>query len=146
MASRSQRRMAMKYAHITAIVVGVFIALVGLYFITVIRGDTDRKNAECTEKTAGTVTEVVASGSQYVCAIDYVAEDVDCTTTVMSKNDLGVGSSVDVYYEPLTVKHIYIDGITPTGAKDVRTGLIMLLVGAVFIAYGVITKKMKAAS
>ncbi len=143
MTTRSQRRQQMKYAHITAIVVGIFIALCGLFFITVIRGETDQKNAECTEKTIGTVSDIQASGSKYIATIDYVAEDVDCQMEVETKEDLGVGTTLDVYYEPLTVRHIYIDGITKTGKSDVVTGLIMILVGGIFIAYGVITKKIK---
>ena len=44
MSSRSQRRMQMKNAHITAIVVGIFLILGGLYFIFVISGQTDGRH------------------------------------------------------------------------------------------------------
>ena len=141
--TRSQRQMQRKYAHITAIVVGIFLALGGVFFITVVRGETDARNAKCTEKTTGTVTEVTASGSKYLNTIEYVAEDVECSTTANIKEDLGVGTQLDVYYKPLTVKHIYIEGISETGMNDVVTGLIMILAGAAFVATGIFMKKLK---
>ncbi len=95
MSSRSQRRFQMKYAHITAIVAGIFVAVIGLYFIAVIRGETDKKNAKCTEKTTGVVTEVKSSGSDFLNTVDYVGDDVDCTVTIETKNDLGVGTKLD---------------------------------------------------
>ncbi len=142
MSSRSQRRFQMKYAHITAIVAGIFVAVIGLYFIAVIRGETDKKNAKCTEKTTGVVTEVKSSGSDFLNTVDYVGDDVDCTVTIETKNNLGVGTKLEVYYEPLTPKHIYIEGITKTGSSDVVTGLVMILAGAVLAALGIFVKKL----
>ena len=53
MSSRSQRNFQMKNWHLSAIVVGIILALIGLYFIFGISSQTDAKNARCTEKTTG---------------------------------------------------------------------------------------------
>ena len=143
MTTKSQRKQQMKYVHITSIVVGIFIALCGLYFTTGIRSNTNAKIAKCTEKTVGTVSDVKQSGSKYLNTVDYVAEDVECTAEYIIKQDLVVGTQLDVYYEPLTVSHIYIPNVSPTGADDVKTGLIMILAGAAFIAVGIFLKKLK---
>ncbi len=82
MSSRSQRRMQMKNAHITAIVVGIFLILGGLYFILVISGQTDAKNAKCTEKTVGTITYVSKPDSKYNVTIEYEIEGSAKTMTV----------------------------------------------------------------
>ena len=142
MSNRSQRRFRAKYGHVTAIVAGIFVAVIGLFFIAVIRGETDKRNAKCTEKTTGVITEVSTSGSGYLNTVDYVAEDIDCSVTVETKKDLGVGTELEVYYEPLTPKHIYIEGITKTGSSNVVTGLIMILAGAVLAALGFFVKKL----
>ncbi len=146
MSSRSQRRMQMKNAHITAIVVGIFLILGGLYFILVISGQTDAKNAKCTEKTVGTITYVSKSDSKYNVTIDYEIEGSAKTMTVKSKKDLGVGNTIDIYYEPLHFSHLYIEGITETGKTNIISGIIMIVIGAVFIAAGVALKKSKGSS
>ena len=146
MSSRSQRRMQMKNAHITSIVVGIFLILVGAYFIFVISGQTNEKNAKCTEKTVGTITNVSKSDSKYNTTIDYEIEGSAKTITVKSKKDLGVGNTIDIYYEPLYFSHLYIEGITETGTTNIITGCIMIAVGIVFIAVGVAMKKGKAKS
>ena len=143
MTSRSQRKFQMKYAHVTAIVVGIIIAIIGLFFIAVIRGETDGKNAKCTEKTTGVVADVKVSGSKYLNTIEYVAEDLDYSVTAETKNDLGVGTKLDVYYEPLTPGHTYIEGISKTGKDNVVEGLIMILAGGIFVAAGIFLKKIK---
>ena len=140
MSSRSQRRMQMKNAHITAIVVGIFLILGGLYFIFVISGQTDAKNAKGTEKTVGTITYVDKSDSKYNTMIDYE------TMTVKSKKDVGVGNTIDIYYEPLHFSHLYIEGITETGKTNIISGIIMIVIGVVFIAAGVALKKSKGSS
>ena len=55
--SRYRRRQQMKYFHYSAMVIGIFLAVLGLYFICVISGDTDKKNAKCTEVAQGIVSE-----------------------------------------------------------------------------------------
>ncbi len=139
MSNRSQRRMLMKNWHISAIVIGIILALLGLYSVFVISGETNRKNAECTEKTVGTITGVTKSGSAYLTDIDYVIEDSENTMTIEAKKDLGAGNTIDIYYEPLSWSHIYIEGVSPTGTKDVIFGLASILVGALFIGSGVVT-------
>ena len=66
MSTRSQRKFQRKYAHVTAKVVGIFIAVIGIFFIAMIRGETDARNAKCSEKTTGVVTDVKPSGSKYI--------------------------------------------------------------------------------
>ena len=143
MSNRSQRRMLMKNWHISAIVIGIILALLGLYSVFVISGETNRKNAECTEKTIGTITGVTKSGSTYLTDIEYVIEESEMDTTIEAKKDLGVGNTIDIYYEPLSWSHIYIDGVSPTGTKDVLFGIVVTLVGAAFIGAGVITLRKK---
>ena len=142
MSTRSQRKFQSKYAHVTAKVVGIFIAIIGICFIAIIRGETDARNAKCSEKTTGVVTDVKASGSKYLNTIEYVADDIDCTVTAETKKDLGVGTEIEVCYEPLTPKHAYIEGVSKTGTSNVVEGLVMILVGAAFFAAGVFLKKM----
>ena len=143
MSNRSQRRFLMKNWHISAIVIGIILALLGLYFVFVISGQTNRKNAECTEKTVGTITAVVKSGSTYSTSIDYKIEDYDNMMVVKAKEDLGEGNTIDIYYEPLSWSHTYIEGVSPTGKNDVIFGLGSILVGAVFIAMGVLELRKK---
>ncbi|MBO4900278.1 MAG: hypothetical protein J5509_08290 [Lachnospiraceae bacterium] len=146
MSSRSQRRFMMKNWHISAIVIGIILALLGLYFVFGISSQTNRKNAECTEKTVGTITAVTKSGSDYLTDIDYTIEDIDKSMTVKAKEDLGVGNTIDIYYEPLSWSHIYIEGVSSTGKNDVLFGLGSILVGAIFITMGVLElRKRKSA-
>ena len=143
MSNRSQRRMLMKNWHISAIVIGIILALLGLYSVFGISSQTNRKNAECTEKTVGTITGVTKSGSTYLTDIEYVIEESEMDTTIEAKKDLGVGNTIDIYYEPLSWSHVYIEGVSPTGTKDVLFGLVVTLVGAAFIGAGVITLRKK---
>ena len=136
----------MKNWHISAIVIGIILALLGLYFVFGISSQTNRKNAECTEKTVGTITAVTKSGSDYLTDIDYTIEDIDKSMTVKAKEDLGVGNTIDIYYEPLSWSHIYIEGVSSTGKNDVLFGLGSILVGAIFITMGVLElRKRKSA-
>lgn len=141
MSNRSQRSFRSKHVHTIAKVVGIFIALIGIYFIAVVGGETDARNAKCTEKTVGVVSDVRASGSKYLNTIEYVGDDVECSVTAEIKNDLGVGTEIEVYYEPLTPKHVYIEGISSTGKKNTIEGIVMILVGAAFVAVGFFLKK-----
>ncbi|MBO4902829.1 MAG: hypothetical protein J5518_08555 [Lachnospiraceae bacterium] len=143
MTNRYQRRQQMKNAHITAMVVGIFIALCGLYFIFGISRQTDTKNAKCTEVTTGVVTEVVPSGSKYRATIDYAIEDIDKTMTIETKKDPGVGTQIEIKYEPLHFSHLYIEGVSSTGKDNMVTGGIMILAGAAFFGLGLLMKKMK---
>ena len=124
-----------------AIVAGIFVALVGLYFIFGISAQTNKKNAKCTEDCTGIVTDVKASGSKYLATIDYKIDTYEDTVTVETKKELTVGSEVAIKYEPMYYKHLYIDGITPTGTKDVITGVIMVAVGAILSVGGFLLKK-----
>ena len=124
-----------------AIVAGIFVALVGLYFIFGISAQTNKKNAKCTEDATGIVTDVTTSGSKYLATIDYKIDDYEDTVTVETKKEVSVGSEIAIKYEPLYYRHLYIEGITPTGTKDVITGVIMLVVGAILAVGGFLLKK-----
>ncbi len=143
MSSRAQRRMLMKNWHISATVIGLFLMFLGLYMAIVVSAGTNRKNAECTEKTVGTITEVTKSGSSYATTIDYTIEDYDKTITVQAKKDLGVGNTIDVFYEPMSWSHLYIEGITSTGKNDVIFGLLSALVGGGFFVSGIMAWRNK---
>ena len=145
MSSRSQKRFMMKNWHISAIVIGIILALFGLYFVFGISGQTNRKNAECTEKTVGTITAVTKSGSSYLTDIDYTIEDIDKTMTVKAKEDLGVGNTIDIYYEPMSWSHMYIEGVSSTGKNDVVFGIGSILVGCAFIVMGILELRKRKA-
>ena len=127
-------------------VIAVFLALVGLYFIFVIRGETEKKNAKCTEKAVGTVTSVTPSGSEYDVEIEYMIEEFDKSVTATMKNAPEVGSSIDIYYEPQTWSHLYVEGVSPTGKNDIVTGVIIIAAGAVFFGIGIIMSGKKKGS
>ena len=146
MTSYYQRKLRSKNSHITAIVIGILFVIGGLYFVFVISGQTNRRNAKCTEMTVGTITDVSGSGSKYTTTIDYTIEDIDKTITVKAKKDLGVGNTIDIYYEPMSFSHLYIEGISETGTHNIITGLIIILIGGVFIAFGILEKRKKGAS
>ena len=143
MNSRSQRNFQMKNWHLSAIVVGIILALIGLYFVFGISSQTDAKNARCTEKTIGVISDVKQNGSEFISTIDYTIEDFDKTLTVDTKNDLGLGKSVEICYEPQTWSHLYIEGISKTGKDDIKFGLVSLIVGGVFILIGVMVLRNK---
>ena len=142
MSNRSQRSFRKKHAHTIAKVAGIIIALIGVFFIAIVGGETDARNAKCTEKTIGIVSDVKASGSKYLNTIEYVGDDVDCSVTAEISRDLGVGSEIEVFYEPLTPKHAYIEGVSQTGKKNVIEGIVMILVGAAFVVAGIFLKKL----
>ncbi|MCR4692025.1 MAG: hypothetical protein K5739_11835 [Lachnospiraceae bacterium] len=143
MSSRSQRSFQMKNWHLSAIVVGILLVLGGLYFIFGISSQTNAKNAKCTEKSTGIISDVQKSGSKYISTIDYTIEDFEKSLTVETKKDLGLGNSIDIYYEPSTWSHLYIEGISQTGKDDISFGIITLLAGGVFILIGVVVLKKK---
>ena len=143
MSSRSQRNFQMKNWHLSAIVVGILLAACGLYFILGISSQTDAKNARCTEKATGVVSDVKQNGSRFVSTIDYTIEDFDKTLTVETKKDLGLGNSIEVRYEPQTWSHLYIEGVSKTGKDDIKFGIVSLIVGGVFILIGVMVLRNK---
>ena len=136
MSSRSQRNFQMKNWHLSAIVVGIILALIGLYFVFGISSQTDAKNARCTEKTTGIISDVKQNGSRFISTIDYTIEDFDKTLTVETKKDLGLGNSLEIFYEPQTWSHLYIEGVSKTGKDDIKFGLVSLLAGGIFVFIG----------
>ena len=143
MTSRSQRRIQMKNAHITAIVVGILLVLAGFYFIFVIRGQTNDKIAKCTETTTGTVSAVSYKDSRYLTTIDYEIDGSFQQVTFKTKKEIAKGTPVEVRYEPLSYKHVYVEGMSETGTTNVITGLIMIAMGVIFAAMGFAMKKKK---
>ncbi len=146
MSSRSNRNSRMKNWHLSSIVVGILLAVGGLYFIFGISSQTDAKNAECTEKTTGVISDVRQNGSKFISTIDYTIEDYDKTLTVETKNDLGLGNKVEVCYEPQSWSHLYIEGISKTGKDDIKFGLVSLVAGGFFILIGVMVLRSKRKS
>ena len=133
----------MKYFHYSAMVIGIFLAVLGLYMACVVSGETNRKNAECSAVAQGVVSEVIPDGSKYKTTVDYTIEDFDKSVTFLSKKDLGVGNTVEVRYEPDSWSHLYIDGVTSTGKDDIVFGATAALVGILFFTIGFIIKKNK---
>jgi hypothetical protein len=89
----------------------------------------------------GVVTASEASGSKYLTTIEYTPDDWTTSIDVKTKKQYEVGSEITVNYEPMTPKHVFIEGITPTGASDRITGLIMIVVGASMTAGGYLIGK-----
>ena len=96
MANYSQRRQRRLYGGKIAIVAGILVALIGIYFIVGISRDTDRKNAECTEETVGTVTASQSSGTGYSTDIEYTPGYNPMTVTLKTKKQVDVGTEVTV--------------------------------------------------
>lgn len=136
----------MKNWHLSSIVVGILLVTGGLYFIFGISSQTNAKNARCTEKTTGIISDVKQNGSKFVSTIDYTIEDFDKTLTVETKKDLGLGNSIEVCYEPQSWSHLYIEGISKTGKDDIVFGLVSLLAGGFFILIGVMVLRSKRKS
>ena len=143
MSSRSNRSTRMKNWHLSAIVVGILLVVGGLYFTFGISRQTDARNAKCTEKTTGVISDVKQNGSTYILTIDYKIEDFDKTLTVETKKDLGLGNSIEVCYEPQSWSHLYIEGVSKTGKEDIKFGLVTILAGGVFILMGVMVLRKK---
>ncbi len=142
MATYAERRRRSRNATGTAIAAGIFVILCGLYFIFGISAQTNRKIAECTDRVTGVVTDVRASGSKYLTTIEYTPGYSPETITRETKKQYEVGTELTVNYDPMSWSNVYIEGITPTGAKDRVTGLVMLLAGAALTFGGVMLMKM----
>ena len=136
MANYSKRRQRRLYGAKTAISAGILVALIGVYFIVSISGSTDRANAECTEQVTGTVTEVRPDGSSYLNTIEYTPGYSPMTVTLKSQTALEPGTEITVSYHPTSFTKVYIEGISPTGAEDRKTGIILIVIGAVLAAAG----------
>ncbi len=145
MATYTERSRTRRLGHWIAAAAGVIVFLIGLYFIFGISAATDRKNAECTEELPGTVTECTASGSGYLTSIEYTPGYEPVVITMNTDKEYSVGTELTVRYEPMSFRHVYIEGLSTTGAKDRKTGLIMLLAGAVLAVLGFLAGKWKRA-
>ena len=66
MANYSERRRRRRFGGKIAIVAGILVALIGVYFMVGISRNTDKINAECTEETVGTITASDPSGKESV--------------------------------------------------------------------------------
>ncbi len=135
------RRSRRLYGGKIAIAAGIIVALIGIYFIFGISGDTNRKIAECTEETVGTVTESVSSGSKYATTVEYTPGYSPMTVTLKTKEPYEVGAEVPVKYHPTSFKKVCIEGMSPTGKNDVIQGAIFVAVGAVLSVGGFFLEK-----
>jgi hypothetical protein len=73
--------------------------------------------------------------------IEYTPGDWTTSIDVETKKQYEVGSEITVNYEPMSTRHVFIEGITPTGASDRITGLIMIVAGATMVAGGYLIGK-----
>ena len=143
MATYSERRRRNLYGAKIAIVAGIIVAVIGLYFIFGISSDTNKKNAECTEQVTGVITDSVPSGSIYSTTIEYTPGYSPMTITVDTKEQYTPGTEITVNYHPTSFTRTYIEGISSTGKDDIASGIKMILAGAVLAAAGYFLEKMK---
>ena len=137
---RSRRR---RFAPGIAMAAGIFVLLVGLYFIFGISGNTDKDIEKCTEELAGIVTESVQQGNDYQTTIEYTPGYSPMTVTYLTKEEYPVGTELKVMMEPQHFSHIYIEGISEKGSDNKMQGLIMAVCGIVLTALGAILAKQK---
>ena len=142
MANYSQRRQRRLYGGKIAIVAGILVALIGIYFIVGISRDTDRKNAECTEETVGTVTASQSSGTGYNTDIEYTPGYSPMTVTLKTKKQYDVGTEATVKYHPTSFTRVYIEGMSSTGKDNILFGVMSILGGIVLSALGVLLEKL----
>ncbi len=143
MATYSERSRRRLYGTRIAIAAGIIVFLIGLYFIFVISGDTNRKNAECTEELVGTVVDSSASGSKYSTTVEYTPGYSPMTVTFTTKDPYEVGKEIPMKMHPTSFTKVYIEGMSPTGKNDVVQGVIFSAVGAVLAAAGFALEKGK---
>ena len=143
MAKYSERNRRRRYGGKIAIAAGVIVALIGLYFILGISRSTDRKNALCTEETTGTVTDCTPSGSGYSTTVEYTPGYSPMSITLTTKQSYETGTEVPVNYQPDSFTRVYIEGMTPTGKKDMVQGIVFLLAGAVLAALGAFLDRLR---
>ena len=136
MASYTSRRQRRLLSGKIAIAAGIIVALIGLYFIVGISRDTDRKNAECTEETAGTVVNCVSAGSGYSTTVEYTPGYSPMTATFKTKDRYEVGTEIPVMVHPTSFTKVYIEGMSPTGKNDVIQGAVFVAAGAVLAVAG----------
>ena len=136
MATYSERRIRRLYGAKIAIAAGIFVFLVGLYFIFGISGQTDRKNAECTEAMTGTVAECVPAGSGYSTTLEYTPGYSPMTVTFKTKDRHEVGEEIPVMVHPTSFTRVYVEGMSPTGKDDVIRGILFAAAGAVLAGVG----------
>ena len=141
MATHLERRQHRLYGAKIAIVAGIFVMLAGLYFMIGISGQTDRKNAACTEETVGTIVDSTKSGSGYSTTVEYTPGYSPMTVTLKTKKQYDPGSEVPLKYHPTSFREVYVEGMSPTGKDDVVQGAIFLGAGAVLTAVGFALEK-----
>ena len=141
MATHLSRRQNRLYGARIAIAAGIFVMLAGLYFMIGISGQTDRKNAECTEETVGTIVESAKSGSGYSTTVEYTPGYSPMTVTLKTKKQYDPGTEIPMKYHPTSFTKVYIEGMSPTGKDDTVQGAIFLGAGAVLAAVGFALEK-----
>lgn len=136
MASHLERRRRRLYGTKIAIAAGIIVALIGIYFIAGISGSTNRKIAECTEETTGTVIDSQSSGSRYDTTIEYTPGYEPMNVTIRTKKAYEIGTEVTVKYNPTSFTRVYIEGMSPTGKDNAVQGAVFILVGVILTAAG----------
>lgn len=115
---------------------GIF-GLMGLVFLAVgliVSGGQNRKRAQCTARAEGTVSAMQSQfGSNSLRAIYSFSIDgkpVQYVSNYAGANNLLVGQTVDVYYDPERVGRVYIE----EDARQIRQfSLIFTVLGGVFL-------------
>ncbi len=143
MAHYSERRRRRLFGPRIAIVAGILVALIGVYFMVGISRNTDKINAECTEETVGTITASDPSGKEYSTTIEYTPGFSPMTVTFNTKEQYEVGSEITVKYHPTSFTRVYIEGISETGKDDVIQGMVFILAGIVLSAAGILLEKLR---
>ena len=143
MATYAERRRRRLYGPRIAIAAGILVALIGIYFIVGISSSTNRKNAECTEETVGTITASDPSGKDYSTTVEYTPGYSPMTVTFNTKEQYEVGSEITVKFHPTSFTKVYIEGMSETGKKDVLQGEIFILVGVLLSALGIVLEKLR---
>ena len=139
----SERRRRKLYGTRIAILAGILVALIGVWFLFGISGSTDSGIAECTEETAGKVVSSEPSGSRFSTTVEYTPGYSPMTVTLRTKKQYEPGTEIAVKYNPTSFTKIYIEGMSETGSADRTQGILFIALGAVLAAAGMFLKKLR---
>ena len=145
MANYTERRRRSVFGPRIAIVAGILVALIGIYFIVGISGNTDKAIAECTEETVGRITASEPSGKGYRTTVEYTPGYNPMTLTFDTKEQYEVGTEITVKYHPTSFTKVYIEGMSETGKNNILQGVVFILAGIILSAVGMVLEKLRRA-
>lgn len=125
----------------TMIFSGTF-GLMGLIFLAVglsINGAMSRKRSRCTARTEGVVsamqTQLGSTGLRAVYSFSIDGRDLQYVSNYAGSNDLLIGQSVAVYYDPEQIGRVYIE----EDARQMKTFIrVFIILGSVFISVALV--------